>query len=212
MSRILRKHGLSHTPEYRAWQTMVRRCTNPADRAYPRYGGRGITVCARWLNDPAAFIADMGRKPSPRHELDREKNDQGYFPGNCRWVLRKVNDRNRRSNRWLVVAGERRTLVEWSELSGITADAIAYRLEAGWTPEQAITTPARAKLPNGEGAAKAAIAKAAWRASRKLPAGVKAKRGRYVARIRTGKRERFLGSYDTPEEAHAAYLKAKENP
>lgn len=84
------KHGLSYTPEYRAWQTMRLRCTNPANAAFPGYGGRGIRVCERWLQSVEAFIADMGPKPSPKHELDRIDNDGHYEPGNCRWVLRKV--------------------------------------------------------------------------------------------------------------------------
>lgn len=212
MTRVTLKHGLSYTPEYRAWQTMRLRCTEPKNAAFKDYGGRGITVCGRWLNDPAAFVADMGEKPTPAHELDRRDNDAGYTPGNCRWVLRKINDRNRRSNRWLTVDGERRALVEWAELRGIAPDTLAKRLDYGWTPEQALTTPARSKRANGQGAAEAALKRAAWRASRKLPAGVKAKRNRFAARIRVGGKERSLGSYATPEQAHAAYLKAKAAP
>lgn len=135
------KHGLSYTPEYRAWQTMRLRCLNPANEAYPNYGGRGITVCARWLNDVAAFYADMGPKPSPKHEIDRENNDGHYEPGNCRWVLRKVNDRNRRNNHIVEVDGARRTISEWCEISGLPHSTVSKRLLAGWPADRAVTEP-----------------------------------------------------------------------
>lgn len=144
------KHGFAYTPEYRAWQTMRQRCTNPKCEAYPDYGGRGITVCDRWLNDVSAFIADMGPKPSPRHELDRERNNEGYSPSNCRWVIRPVNCRNRRSNRMLEFAGETLTLIEWSERSGVPPSTITKRLGAGWPMEKVLGTPARPKAPAGQ--------------------------------------------------------------
>lgn len=151
MKRQTLSHGLSYTPEYRAWQTMRLRCTNPKNAAWPAYGGRGITVCERWLNDPAAFVADMGPKPSPKHELDRIDNDGPYSPENCRWVLRKVNDRNRRNNRTLTYGGETLTVAEWAERTGIEKTALLYRINAGWDAERALTTPAREKAPKGRG-------------------------------------------------------------
>ena len=131
MSRVSRKHGLSYTPEYRAWQTMRVRCTNPQNAAWKDYGGRGITVCSRWMDDPIAFVSDMGPKPSPKHELDRIDNDGPYSPENCRWVLRTVNSRNRRSNRTVTHAGETLTVSEWAERMGIGVSALKYRLDAG---------------------------------------------------------------------------------
>ena len=72
-------HGLSYTPEYRAWQQMIRRCHNPEHPAYANYGGRGIFVCDEWREDVTTFVADMGERPSPAHELDRIDNDKGRF-------------------------------------------------------------------------------------------------------------------------------------
>lgn len=138
-------HGLSYTPEYRVWQTMRLRCNNPSNKAYPRYGGRGITVCERWQNSVEAFIEDMGPKPSPKHEIDRIDNDGPYCPENCRWVLRRTNSRNRRSNRRISHQGETLTLVEWAERTGIRWDTIMKRLDAGWPAARALTTPARGK-------------------------------------------------------------------
>lgn len=139
------RHGLSYTPEYRAWQTMRQRCTNPNNHAYPSYGGRGITICDRWLNNPQAFIDDMGPKPTPKHEIDRFPNNDGnYEPDNCRWATRKENDRNRRSNNMVSFNGKTLTLAEWAERVGIRADTIGQRIASGWSAERALTEPLRA--------------------------------------------------------------------
>lgn len=148
--RRLRSHGLSRTPEYRCWQTMRLRCHDPKNAAFKDYGARGIAVCDRWIDDPQAFLSDMGQKPTPAHELDRTDNSRGYAPENCRWVTREVNSRNRRSNRWIDFRGERKTLVEWALETRIGAATIEKRISAGWDLEKALTTPARNKSLNGQ--------------------------------------------------------------
>lgn len=106
MNRSLRTtHGdasnSNRAPEYRSWAHMKDRCYNPNDKRYEDYGGRGITVCDKWRNNYEAFAQDMGRKPSPRHSIDRIDNDGNYEPGNCRWATpaeQRINQRPRRSN------------------------------------------------------------------------------------------------------------------
>jgi len=90
----------------------------------------------------------MGPKPSPKHELDRKNNDGPYSQKNCRWVLRKVNDRNRRSNRMLTFKGKTHALSEWCERFSLPRDTVKKRLDAGWSVIKALTTPVRPKAPN----------------------------------------------------------------
>ena len=94
-----RTHGESKTLLYKTWRSMVRRCSNPRDTAYPNYGGRGITVCERWRASYEAFRDDMGPKPTPHHSIDRIDNNGNYEPGNCRWATRLQQNQNSRRSR-----------------------------------------------------------------------------------------------------------------
>lgn len=83
------------TPEYRSWQMIKNRCLNPRAADFAYYGGRGITVCKKWRDSFEAFLADMGRRPSPLHTLDRKDVNKNYTPSNCRWATRQEQSRNR---------------------------------------------------------------------------------------------------------------------
>jgi hypothetical protein len=74
---------------------MIQRCTNPAASRYARYGGRGIKVCPRWRASYEAFLVDMGRKPTPKHSIDRINSDGDYEPASCQWATASEQARNR---------------------------------------------------------------------------------------------------------------------
>ena len=89
------KHGHSQEYEYKIWRAMLRRCENPKDTSYPRYGGRGIKVCERW-HDFEAFLSDMGRQPATNLQIERKENSGDYEPQNCEWATSGQQARNRR--------------------------------------------------------------------------------------------------------------------
>jgi len=78
------------------WRNMICRCTNPKQKDYKNWGGRGITVCQRWLDSYEDFAKDIGERPSTEHSIDRIKNDGNYEPGNCKWSTKKEQQNNRR--------------------------------------------------------------------------------------------------------------------
>lgn len=123
-------HGLSKTPEYVVYCAMKDRCLNPSNESFHYYGGRGITICGRWLESFDHFIADMGRRP-PGGSIDRIDNNGPYSPENCRWASRKTQARNYRRNRIVVFRGERMTLVDAAELAGLNYKTAYHRWRRG---------------------------------------------------------------------------------
>ena len=114
-------HGLSGIPEYRIWDGIIQRATNPKCSTYDRYGGRGIGVCDRWRKFEN-FLEDMGRRPKD-YTIERIDNDKGYSLDNCKWDTRVNQARNRRSSRFIIIDGVTRVLSEWLiylNLSGST--------------------------------------------------------------------------------------------
>jgi hypothetical protein len=126
------------TTEYVIWAQMRERCTKPYNHAFSRYGGRGITICARWAVDFLNFLADMGPRPSTKHTIDRINNDGNYEPGNCRWATYTENNRNKRNNRRVVFCGREYAVSELAESRRIDPKLVISRLGRGWSVEDSV--------------------------------------------------------------------------
>lgn len=135
--------GSCRTVEYRVWERMKARCYDAKRRGFANYGGRGIKVCERWRGDFAAFLADMGRRPSAEHSLDRIDVDGDYEPGNCRWATDKEQRRNKRVTMYVERGGILVRLVDLCEELGLNRQNVASRLRVGWSLIDAITVPVR---------------------------------------------------------------------
>ena len=136
-------HGESgKTPEYKAWVDLIYRCENPKNNRYQFYGGKGIAVCERWRSSFENFLADMGRKPSKSHSIDRIDNDRGYEPANCCWADKKQQSRNRSCVVLIEKNGIKKCMAEWSEETGIPLGTIWWRINRlHWSHVRSITEP-----------------------------------------------------------------------
>ena len=136
-------HGASGTVEFSAWKAAHRRCGDAKCPSFGDYGGRGISVCARWSGASGfeAFLADMGPRPSPGHSLDRIDVNGNYEPSNCRWATQSQQARNTRRNVQLTLGGETMCAADWAARLGVPARRITLRVRRGWTDARALLAP-----------------------------------------------------------------------
>lgn len=125
------------SPEYKVWNNFKTRCFNPNTPNYHRYGGRGITVCDKWLNFEG-FLKDMGKRPSSLHSLDRINNDGNYCKDNCRWSTKAEQVRNRSCNIYIIYNNEKRILKDIAKDVGLDYQLIKRRLDKGVNIDTAI--------------------------------------------------------------------------
>ena len=136
------RHGKRSWPEYQVWIQMKGRCLNGSNKRFKYYGGRGIKISTRWALSFDAFIEDMGRRPAVGMTLERVDNDGNYESGNVVWKSGKLQQRNRRNNRWIEFNGRKQLSVDWEKEMGMPRGTIRRRIvHHGWSPERAITTP-----------------------------------------------------------------------
>jgi hypothetical protein len=125
-------HGDAHAgkrpAEYVAWRGMKARCESPNGKSYERYGGAGVRVCARWSASYTDFLADMGRKPSPSHSIDRIDTNGDYEPSNCRWADRTTQAQNRNITLCVDIGGEQVPLTKFCREKGLMAHYQAIRI------------------------------------------------------------------------------------
>lgn len=138
-----KKHGISCTPEFQAWQHIKERCYNKENRMYKNYGGRGIKMCDRWIGDNGAynFFIDLGKRPSSTHSIDRINVDGDYEPNNCRWATKHEQMRNRTNNVVIEYNNEKMILTDWAKRLKISRGCLISRLKDGWSIEEAFNTP-----------------------------------------------------------------------
>lgn len=136
-------HGNAANPTYSTWVRMWQRCTNPKNERWASYGGRGISVCERWLKFEN-FLADMGKKPKER-SIDRINNDLGYSPDNCRWATSDEQMNNTSRVRLLTAHGKTQSLTQWAKELGIPYMTIVKRADGG-LPIERIIGPSPYKL------------------------------------------------------------------
>lgn len=144
-------HGMTKSSEYKIWAGMKRRCNNPHEKSYHRYGGRGIKVCQRWSAfEP--FYADMGKRPSDKLQIERKNNNIGYtcgkcfeckenaWPSNCCWTDVVEQALNKSNNRFVAYKDRIQTLKEWSIELGISYSTLQTRLKC-WSIDKAFSEP-----------------------------------------------------------------------
>ena len=187
--------AISSTRTYRCWQDMKQRCLNPNAQAYKGYGARGITVCDSWKKSFANFLADMGEAPDGM-SLDRIDNDKGYMPENCRWASQQQQNRNHRGCVFIEYQGQRMTIVEWSEQTGISAKTLHARYAKGWIVDDIFRTektrPVKARKDNEVGLL-----------------GASKYRNKWKSQIVINGKVHYLGIFETPEQAHDVYISAR---
>jgi hypothetical protein len=134
-------------PLYQVWAALKYRCLNPNSSKWKNYGGRGITVCKRWIDSFENFLEDMGERPEGS-SLERINVDGNYEPGNCRWATQKEQQNNKRNNKKLTYKGKTQTIAEWSRELQISKVTLRERILRGWSVERTLSTPLRSLEKN----------------------------------------------------------------
>ena len=141
ISTANRTHGMTKHPAYQVWKCMRQRCTIPTHRAWKNYGGRGIRVCAEWLESFENFWRDMGESFAVGLELDRKDNNGDYSPENCRWVTARENTRNKRSCVYIRTPYGPMRVWDAVEASGLKKSTLFYRQATGVPAEKMFDPP-----------------------------------------------------------------------
>lgn len=135
-------HG-QETPEFYTWTSIIARTTNPNCANWARYGALGVTICERWRNSYQTFLADVGRRPSSLHSIDRYPDPFGnYEPGNVRWATAKQQGQNRRNNHLLTINGITKCLSAWEDQYGLPPRILSRRIKYNW-PIEKLFSPSR---------------------------------------------------------------------
>ena len=139
-------HGQCYTRVYHIYAKIKRRCFAKDDPAYPRYGGRGITMCDEWKNSFEEFSKwAYANGYADNLSIDRIDNNGSYTPENCRWSDLYCQANNKRNNVIYCYEGKTQTLPNWCREKNMSYKVVWYRLSKGWPFEKAISTPVTRK-------------------------------------------------------------------
>lgn len=125
------RSNATRTRLYRIWNGMKDRCTNPRNKSYGNYGGRGITVCQEWMDSFETFRNDMGDPPTDAHTIERRDGNLGYSPENCHWATMEEQANNRSTNVILTLGETSMTQAQWARKLGINEHTIRRRIQRG---------------------------------------------------------------------------------
>ncbi len=141
-SVVQRNGGAWPVRLYHIWYYMLSRCNDPRSKDYPRYGGRGITVCEEWESDFYSFAKwALSHGYAETLTIDRRNNNDSYCPDNCWWTTVKEQSNNKSNNRILEYNGKKMTVSQWADEIGCAYHVIASRLRYGWPVDRALSTP-----------------------------------------------------------------------
>jgi hypothetical protein len=129
-SDVHARHGMRGTPTYSSWQAAKQRCTNPADKDWPNYGGRGIRMCDEWQQSFEAFHKALGDRPEGT-TLERQNVNGNYEPGNCVWGTFREQCLNKRNSVYVDWKGQRQHISVAAAELGITLGAAHLRHKRG---------------------------------------------------------------------------------
>lgn len=130
-----------------SWYQMKHRCLNPRYKDYPRYGGRGIKLCERWMSFEN-FLADMGGRRAGQ-SIDRIDVNGDYTPENCRWADIKTQNKNRTTTSFVTINGVTKCVTDWCKIFNICRQTVVYRhYELGMSWEESLTKPLARKRKN----------------------------------------------------------------
>ena len=142
-----KNNWLSQEKLYNSYRAMKSRCYYKKNNRYKNYGARGIKVCDEWKNNYLSFKKwayenGYNEDETKKYTLDRINVNDDYKPSNCRWVDYKTQANNKTNNRLIKYKGEKHTVAEWSEITGINVGVLLYRLNHNWDIERALTLEA----------------------------------------------------------------------
>lgn len=147
LSERNKTHGLSldengrKTRLYGLWGRMKQRCRDPRAKDYPRYGGRGISICQEWRDFKNFHDWALSNGYNDSLTIERSDCNGNYEPSNCSWITPAAQARNTRKNHRITYMGQTKTLAEWSEILGMESSLIRYRLKAWGNIDEALSTP-----------------------------------------------------------------------